>query len=57
MSSEQVAEYIGLPIGTLHQWAYLGKGPTYMKIGRHRRYRRTDVERWLEQCEHTSSVS
>ncbi len=35
-------------VRTLDQWAYLGKGPAFVKVGRHRRYRTEDVERWLE---------
>ncbi len=46
--SHVVSEYLGVPIGTLDQWAYRGIGPAYMKIGRHRRYRPTEVEQWLD---------
>ena len=37
-----------VPKATLDQWAYRRVGPPFMKIGRHRRYRRVDVERWLD---------
>ncbi len=42
-----VAEEFKLPERTLAQWRYLNKGPAYLKVGRHVRYRRRDVEAWL----------
>ena len=42
-----LARYIGKPERTLDQWAYLGIGPRYIKVGRSRRYRVADVEAWL----------
>lgn len=47
--SQQVAEYLGVPLRTLDQWAYRGVGPRYSKVGRHRRYRWKDIESWLDQ--------
>lgn len=38
----------GVPARTWGQWRYLGNGPRYYRIGRHVRYRRCDVETWLE---------
>jgi predicted DNA-binding transcriptional regulator AlpA len=46
--SDLTAE-IGIPETTLAQWRYLKKGPPYIKVGRHVRYRQSDVERWLEE--------
>ncbi|MGW2566901.1 helix-turn-helix transcriptional regulator [Streptomyces sp. NPDC001537] len=46
---EEVADFLGLPIATLAQWRYLGKGPRSIKVGRHVRYRWADVERWLDE--------
>ena len=42
-----VAEYLGVPLATLSQWRYLGKGPRWRKVGRHVRYDWPGVERWL----------
>jgi predicted DNA-binding transcriptional regulator AlpA len=44
----QVAEYLGVPEKTLAQWRYLGLGPRWSKVGRHVRYRWSDVEKWLD---------
>jgi excisionase family DNA binding protein len=47
--SPEVAAYLGVPVRTLDMWSYRGTGPRFVKVGRHRRYRWEDVERWLEQ--------
>lgn len=47
MTTEQVSEYLQVPVTTLHQWRYLGKGPRAARIGRGLRYRRADVEAWV----------
>jgi excisionase family DNA binding protein len=46
--TESVAAYLGVPTKTLEQWRYVGKGPAYAKVGKHVRYRRTDVDAWLD---------
>jgi excisionase family DNA binding protein len=43
----EVAEYLGVPTQTLGAWAYQGTGPKYRRIGRHARYRWSDVDSWL----------
>lgn len=43
----QVATYLGVPAGTLTQWAHRGRGPLYTRVGRHARYKWADVEQWL----------
>lgn len=48
---DEVADFLGLPIATLGQWRYMGKGPKSIKVGRHVRYRWADIERWLDDHE------
>ena len=49
-SRSQVAKFLGLPSpGTLAQWAHRGIGPEYIRVGRHARYRWSEVERWLDE--------
>jgi excisionase family DNA binding protein len=48
MTRPEAASYMKLPRRTLDAWAYRGEGPPFFKIGRHTRYRRTDVDAWLE---------
>jgi excisionase family DNA binding protein len=47
-STDDVAKFLGVPAATVRYWTWLGVGPKSMKIGRYRRFRRSDVERWAE---------
>ena len=43
MTPEDLSERTGIPESTLAQWRYLGRGPAYIKVGNHVRYRTEDV--------------
>lgn len=45
---DDLAELLGIPRATLAQWRHRGLGPAYLTVGRHVRYRPTDVETWLD---------
>jgi predicted site-specific integrase-resolvase len=38
-----VAELLGVPVATLANWSSLGKGPPFLRVGRHVRYRASDL--------------
>ena len=46
LTREELAERLSIPVKTLAQWAYLGKGPRYARIGKYARYRLSDVISW-----------
>ena len=46
LSPEDLAAREGVPVATIYQWNRLGTGPRYMRIGRHARYRLSDVISW-----------
>ena len=48
LSNEGLAERLNVPIATVRQWRHEGTGPRAIKVGRHVRYRVTDVEAWEE---------
>ncbi len=48
MTSADVSAMLEVPLSTLDQWAYRSVGPVYYKVGKHRRYRLEDVQRWLD---------
>lgn len=48
LSIEELAEWLSKPVGTLYQWRATNRGPRGIKVGGHVRYRRSDVEAWLE---------
>lgn len=45
----EVAAHLGVPVPTLYQWRYKGTGPRGLRVGRHVRYRWSDVEKWLDK--------
>jgi len=49
MTIEELARYLDVPIGTLYQWRYRREGPPGFRVGRHVRYRQSDVQEWIEQ--------
>jgi excisionase family DNA binding protein len=49
MTSQEVADYLRIPMGTLNNWAYQRIGPRFAKVGRYRRYKRTDVDEWYAE--------
>jgi excisionase family DNA binding protein len=46
---EQLAEEIGVPIRTVYKWRVIGTAPRGATFGRHVRFRRADVDAWIEQ--------
>lgn len=48
LSRQDVAARFKLPVKTLAQWASLGKGPRFAKIGKFCRYKMSDVIAWEE---------
>ena len=48
MDPAALAALLGIPEATLKRWRTVGTGPDYFVTGRHVRYRRQDVDAWLE---------
>lgn len=49
LTIEEVSEWLGIPRGTLYQWRTRKQGPRAIKVGGALRYRRTEVEIYLDQ--------
>lgn len=49
LTVEEVATYLNVPKATVYGWNHDGTGPRFHRIGRHVRYRRSDLEQWIEQ--------
>ncbi|NED35566.1 helix-turn-helix domain-containing protein [Streptomyces sp. SID8499] len=47
-TAQDIADYCGVPIGTVYQWSSRGGGPKLIKVGKHLRARWDDVEKWLD---------
>lgn len=44
----QLAEREQVPVETIYGWNRTGRGPKYLRLGRHVRYRLADVIAWEE---------
>lgn len=51
MNVKQLAEYLQLKPGTVYAWAQKGKLPA-IKVGRHWRFRREEIDAWLDANSH-----
>jgi len=49
MDYQAAAAYIGCSAAALRQWKRVGNGPRYYKIGKLVRYRKSDLDVWLEE--------
>lgn len=49
LTVQELAEYLGVPVATLYQWRHRREGPPGFRVGRHVRYRWSDVHEWIEQ--------
>jgi excisionase family DNA binding protein len=47
LTTQQVAQYLGVPVATVYRWWYLGTGPRAIKVGRHRRVDPVDLADWV----------
>lgn len=48
MTPTQVAEWLDVSTNTLSQWRYMRSGPAFYKVGRHVRYKQSEVSAWLD---------
>jgi excisionase family DNA binding protein len=48
LTIDDVATWLGKPKNTLYAWHSRGKGPRAIRVGNTLRYRRSEVERWLD---------
>lgn len=46
-SAEDVSRFLGVPVSTLYRWRVVGTGPVAFRVGRHLRYDREAVRKWL----------
>ncbi|MFD9894729.1 helix-turn-helix transcriptional regulator [Amycolatopsis sp. NPDC059027] len=47
-SVTDVADYLGVPVKTLYDWRTRNYGPKARRVGRHLRYKRSEVVGWFE---------
>ena len=49
MTVAEVADYLGVPVATLYRWRTHQDGPRGIRVGRYVRYRRADLDSWLDR--------
>jgi excisionase family DNA binding protein len=49
MNTKELAEYLGVARSTLIQYRKDGTGPVYIKLGHLVRYKKMDVDIWVEE--------
>jgi predicted site-specific integrase-resolvase len=53
MSDELLTQQLKVSLRTLERWRQQGTGPAFIRVGRFPRYRRSDVNAWLDQQRRT----
>jgi excisionase family DNA binding protein len=48
LTIDEVAAFLDVPVATVRTWRANKTGPRGFRIGRHVRYRREDIDEWLE---------
>lgn len=51
MTTGEVSDELGIPVGTLRYYRSTGCGPTSFRLGGRVRYRRVDVVAWVDEQE------
>jgi excisionase family DNA binding protein len=57
LNTEQVSSYIGLAKQTITELRVKGGGPKFCKIGRAVRYKREDLDAWIDQFQSVGSIA
>jgi excisionase family DNA binding protein len=56
MTIQETSQYLRIPISSLYKLAQEGRIPC-QKVGRHWRFRREAIERWLEESPNSKPVT
>lgn len=49
MTITELSDLLRVPRATVYYWRYSGTGPRGLRFGKQVRYRRSDVERWIDE--------
>jgi len=49
LNERQAARYLGVSAGTLRLWRSQGRSPVYFRAGKLIRFRRADLDAWIEE--------
>jgi len=51
LTIKELSEWAQIPVSTLYQWNFKEIGPRPMKFGKHLRYSRYELQRWMESLD------
>ena len=51
---QELANYLGVPVATIYTWRYRQEGPPGFRVGRHLRFRWSDIQEWIAQQRETA---
>jgi excisionase family DNA binding protein len=49
LTIEDVARLVRVPVATIYQWRSKQIGPRAMRLGKHLRWQRAEVDAWLDE--------
>jgi excisionase family DNA binding protein len=49
LTPDETADLLRVPVQLLYRWRYERRGPPSFKIGRYVRYRRAELEAWIDR--------
>jgi excisionase family DNA binding protein len=55
LTTDEVAALLKIPKQTIYRWNVMGSGPPYYRLGKHARWKRSEVMAWV--AEHQDEVS
>ena len=50
LTEKQVSHRLNVSQAALRKWRWEGSGPGYLRLGKCIRYRKEDLDKWLESC-------
>lgn len=49
ISIKELAEFLQVPVTTIHRWRSIGEAPRAIRVGKHLRFEASDVLEWLQR--------
>lgn len=47
LTVEELANYLDVPVATIYAWRHRRQGPLGFRVGKHLRFRWSDIEQWI----------